>query len=199
MPQTCTVCRSKKRREIDAALIAGQPLRDIARQYGLSKDSASRHRSHHLTAALAQAEEIKHEDLVGEIRDLKKRLWRGLSRVEAAGNDPATIAYVRELRGITDQLLALKEKGMVQSEVRFHIVYDSPSRREPLPVSAKRVEPGPAITAEVIRPADPPLPPRPAPALPPAPRAVAFFAEDEGPQTPGDAAGSGWLSGGRQL
>ena len=44
MPRTCTVCRHSKRDEIDAALIERRPFRDIARQFGPSKDALVRHR-----------------------------------------------------------------------------------------------------------------------------------------------------------
>ena len=49
MPRTCTVCRHRDRHSIDQSLLAGQPsLRDIARQWGLSKDALHRHLRRHL-------------------------------------------------------------------------------------------------------------------------------------------------------
>jgi hypothetical protein len=56
MPRNCTVCRHPQRQEIEADLQAGLPYRALARQYNVSKDAASRHRSHvslHTTPAQA--------------------------------------------------------------------------------------------------------------------------------------------------
>jgi IS30 family transposase len=44
MARKCTVCEHQSRHEIDIALVSpGAKLRDIARQYRVSKDSLSRH------------------------------------------------------------------------------------------------------------------------------------------------------------
>lgn len=44
----CTVCLHTRRAEIEAALAGETPLREIARQFGVSKDSARRHRVRHM-------------------------------------------------------------------------------------------------------------------------------------------------------
>jgi hypothetical protein len=74
---------------------------------------------------LAKAQEIQQEDLVGEVRDLKQRLWCGLARVQAAGNDPGIVAYCRELRSRLEQLLSLKERGLESHPAasRFTLIY----------------------------------------------------------------------------
>ena len=49
MPRTCTVCTHSEREGIEQSLLAGQPsLRDIARQWGLSKDALHRHLRRHM-------------------------------------------------------------------------------------------------------------------------------------------------------
>lgn len=55
MPQLCTVCRHRKRQEIDEALLASDPLRTIADRHGLSKTALIRHKAQHLPAHLATA------------------------------------------------------------------------------------------------------------------------------------------------
>jgi hypothetical protein len=84
-----------------------------------------RHKRNHLAQQIAKAQEIQREDLVAEVRDLKARLWRGLARVEAAGNDPGIVAYCRELRNTLEQLLSLKERGQELGPViqRFTLIY----------------------------------------------------------------------------
>jgi hypothetical protein len=55
--QTCLTCRYEAREAIDAALVAGEPLRDIAGRTGLSKSSLDRHKRDHLSATLVKAAE----------------------------------------------------------------------------------------------------------------------------------------------
>lgn len=50
MPQTCTVCRHEALEAFDTALVAGEPLRDIAGRTGLSKSSLGRHKDNCLSA-----------------------------------------------------------------------------------------------------------------------------------------------------
>lgn len=45
MSMTCTICKHEKRAEIEAALVQRVSLRDIARQFLVSKDAASRHQN----------------------------------------------------------------------------------------------------------------------------------------------------------
>jgi hypothetical protein len=46
MARPCSICNHPKREEIDAALVAGTPLRDIARQFKTGKDALARHKAH---------------------------------------------------------------------------------------------------------------------------------------------------------
>jgi hypothetical protein len=50
MTRVCTVCRSEFRAEIERELAAGESYRDIARHFGLGKDSIARHYADHLPA-----------------------------------------------------------------------------------------------------------------------------------------------------
>lgn len=60
MPQTCTVCKHPKRREIDKAIVAGAALRDIAGRFDLTKSSVERHKADDLPQVLVEA--AKEED-----------------------------------------------------------------------------------------------------------------------------------------
>jgi len=102
MPRTCTICMHAERDTIDAALIAQQPLRDIARQYRVSKDALARHREH-LAAALVQAKEVEDvthaDDLLAQVRDLQARALTILDTAETAGDLKVALAAIREARG----------------------------------------------------------------------------------------------------
>jgi hypothetical protein len=54
MPRVCTICTHPAHAAIDDGLEAGQSLREISGQYGLSKSALDRHKISHLPAALAQ-------------------------------------------------------------------------------------------------------------------------------------------------
>jgi len=56
MTRRCTVCAHRKKTEIDAALVSGEPYRSIVQRFALSPDSVYRHKARHLPAELAQAE-----------------------------------------------------------------------------------------------------------------------------------------------
>jgi len=62
MPRTCTICTSKKRAAIEAALVADAPYRDIARRYNVGRDSLKRHvDAGHIQASVHDAQEAKDE------------------------------------------------------------------------------------------------------------------------------------------
>jgi hypothetical protein len=54
MPRTCTICQQSQRSEIDRALIAGTPLRDVAERYATTATTLHRHKEH-IGQALADA------------------------------------------------------------------------------------------------------------------------------------------------
>src|SRR6266536_1533606 len=56
MPRICTICTHPARVTIDDGLLAGQSVRAISGQYGLSKSAVDRHKGSHVPAALAQGE-----------------------------------------------------------------------------------------------------------------------------------------------
>src|SRR5262245_11062081 len=51
MPRHCTVCVHPQPQMVHDALVRGQPVRTVARRYGLSKSSVARHWARHRAAA----------------------------------------------------------------------------------------------------------------------------------------------------
>jgi hypothetical protein len=73
MPRTCTVCAHPERQAIDRALVGvTSPYRDIARQYGLSKDALLRHKADHLLPNIVAAWQVERQannlELAEELR-----------------------------------------------------------------------------------------------------------------------------------
>lgn len=108
MPMTCSICRHPQRGEIDLALVSRRPLRDIARQYGVSKDALARHRHGHMPHLLAQAEALEAtrglsvrervEELIGEAKRL-------LAKAEKKGQLAVAIKALAEARAAVGLLL----------------------------------------------------------------------------------------------
>src|SRR4029077_3101391 len=75
MPRTCTVCRHPDRESVNAALVASEPERAIASRFGLSRCALQRHKANHLpvllTKAVAEAEIVEAETLVGRMQTLE--------------------------------------------------------------------------------------------------------------------------------
>jgi hypothetical protein len=78
MGRTCTICTHPRRIEIDRVIVANEtPLRDIARQWSVSKDAVTRHRDH-IPAELVKAQEAQE---VADAIDIMGELKRSLGRV----------------------------------------------------------------------------------------------------------------------
>ncbi len=111
MPRRCTICRHKQRAEIDKALVARRVFRDIARQYGLSKDALLRHHDDHLPAALVRAQEATEaaqaDALLAQVCDLRDRAIGILDTAEAEEDLKAAISAIREARGCVELLAKL--------------------------------------------------------------------------------------------
>lgn len=107
MPRVCTVCTHENRAEIDQALVAGTPLRDIAIQNAVGKDALMRHKSDHLPASLVQAAGAE------EVRDA----LNVLDQLRAI-ND-TTRAILAEARKSKDGELALKAVDRIQRQIEL--------------------------------------------------------------------------------
>ena len=111
MPRRCTICDHEGRASIDAALISGAPLRDIAGRHGVSKSALERHKAGHLPAHLAKAREagevVRADDLLSQVRYLQDRTLAILTTSEDAGELRTALAAIREARGNLELLAKL--------------------------------------------------------------------------------------------
>jgi hypothetical protein len=111
MPRRCTVCDHEERASIDAALVSGTPLRDIAGQHGVSKSALERHKAGHLPAHLAKAKEAgevaRADNLLSQVRHLQERTLAILTNSEDAGELRTALAAIREARSNLELLAKL--------------------------------------------------------------------------------------------
>ena len=103
MPQTCSICRNPQRDAIDAALIAGEALRSIAKRFGTSASAVFRHRNSDLSPALIQAKterDSEHADtLLDQVRCLTDKAIELLAKAEKEGDTRGAFVGIREARG----------------------------------------------------------------------------------------------------
>lgn len=107
MPQICGVCRLPDRQEVEKALIAGEPLRNIAERFGTSAAAMFRHKSAHLPAKLVKAEGAREVAEAGalltQLETIAKEARRLAMKAEKAGDlRTAALVGVRELVRIVE-------------------------------------------------------------------------------------------------
>ena len=102
MAQKCSVCAHPLRDDVDAAIVAGESYRDIARRFeGLSKSAGDRHALSHVPARLARAaavaEDISAARLMGELRSLGETTREVLAEARSEGNHVAALSAIARL------------------------------------------------------------------------------------------------------
>lgn len=100
--QTCLTCRHEAREAIDGALVAGEPLRNIAEHHGLSTTALHRHKRGHLSTTLVKAaedSELAHGGkLLDQVQSLVGKALGSLERAEGKGDERAVQGAIREAR-----------------------------------------------------------------------------------------------------
>ena len=109
MARTCTICRHAQRADIDKALVGHRPYRDIARQFGTSKDALIRHHDNHLPAALVKAKdaaEVAHADsILTQVQELRDKAMTILDTAcEDDGDKRIALGAIREARACLELL-----------------------------------------------------------------------------------------------
>lgn len=106
MGRTCSVCGHQDRAAIDAALVSGAPLRDIALQNGVGHMALQRHKEH-IPAAITQAAEAKAE---AQALDVVKQL---------KAINATAVAILAEARALGDRDTALKAMDRIHRQIEL--------------------------------------------------------------------------------
>src|SRR5262249_31561608 len=101
MPRTCLACASPERREIDKALVTGEPLRSISKRVSISAAGLLRHKEH-VAGTIVKMQERREEKLGDSIFDGIKRLQDKalglLGKMEEQGDYRGAVLASREAR-----------------------------------------------------------------------------------------------------
>ena len=123
MPRVCTICIHPDRPTIDAALVAGEALRNIAQRTGTSATALFRHKADHLPAAVATAQAAEQvaaaDDLLAQLQALRNKAMALLLKAEAAGDYRTALAGIREARACIETLLEVE--GELDRRPQFNI------------------------------------------------------------------------------
>ena len=114
MPRTCLACSSTERDAIDKALVAGEPLRNIAKRVSISPAGLLRHKNH-VAQAVVNASESREErlgeSLLDEMRRVQRKAWELLAKMESEGDHRGSIVALREVRECLKSLGEMLEKA----------------------------------------------------------------------------------------
>jgi hypothetical protein len=126
MPRVCTVCKHAERESIDRALIDGESLRYVSKQYNVSYTALFRHKRDHLPATMVQAQEaaeVAHADsLLDQVKQLQVKALKILADAELAGDLRAAVGAIREARGNIELLAKLTNELPAQPTVNILVM-----------------------------------------------------------------------------
>jgi hypothetical protein len=123
MVRTCTVCSHKALDEINSLLLSGEPYRDIAGQFGLSKTALARHKESHISELLSKSDDLKAEQgnqTLIEVRELKVKALDILAEAQEAGDLKTALMGIREARSCLE--LCLKAEGQIKDGPQVTII-----------------------------------------------------------------------------
>jgi len=102
MPRSCTICQHQERAAINAALLTGTALRDIAGQFGVSKSSLDRHKEEHMPAALVKAQEVEEVrqalDIVAQLKAINDAALTVLGEARRSGNGELALKAIDRIQ-----------------------------------------------------------------------------------------------------
>lgn len=126
MPRKCTVCEHPQRDEIDAALVAGEPLRNIAQRVSVSSAALCRHKADHLPATLAKAAaaaDVAHADnLLDQVKDLQRRTLAILDQAEQTAQLKTALTAIGQARGNLELLARLLGELQEQPTINLMVM-----------------------------------------------------------------------------
>jgi len=102
VPRACTICTHTERAAINAALLTGTALRDIAGQFGVSKSSLDRHKEEHMPVALVKAQEVEDVrqalDIVAQLKAINGAALTVLGEARRSGNGELALKAIDRIQ-----------------------------------------------------------------------------------------------------
>ena len=155
MPQVCGVCRLPNRHQAEEALLAGEPLRNVAKRFGTSSTALYRHKEAHLPAKLIKAAESREidsaESLTAKLQAIETEARRLGQKAEKAGDTRTALVAIRELVRLIE-LAARIQAARQQVSGGQNVEFSPETRRKVVfKLSALYYSEDPAAFLEAIR------------------------------------------------
>ena len=151
MARRCTVCSHPERDAIDRAIVDGQPIRAIARQFGISKDAVYRHSLRHLPETVRNAHALREAKHADELLDRVETLVSEAEGLLTFGKDKeqakAWSDGIRELRKCLELLARVTGELDERPQINFATL---PEWVEIRTVILGALEPHPEIRSKVL-------------------------------------------------
>lgn len=107
----CLTCLHDKRLDLDREILAGVPVAQLSREYGISAGSIFYHRNNHLTRQLLKSKEIKDDFNMGvlasDFQDYHRRLNLLLDAAEEDKQTHSFIQVLTEIRQVSEFTMKL--------------------------------------------------------------------------------------------
>lgn len=99
MPRVCTICSHARCTDIDKALIANEPFRNIAERFAVSATALTRHKADHLPLIMVKSEEARQVAHADDLLREANRLYAVATTVMEAGQKSKDFGVV--LKAVT--------------------------------------------------------------------------------------------------
>jgi hypothetical protein len=113
--RACTVCRHKDRQAIDQAIVRGQSLSGIARDFAASEDALARHAESHLPQSLVKAEAAREVASAGTLQAEMTALAADANRIRERAEQSGDLKTA--LQGLREVVRLLELKARVTGEL----------------------------------------------------------------------------------
>jgi len=116
----CTICKHPDRDTIDAAIVQGTPLRNIAAQFDVSTTALQRHKAHvsqALLEAASNSDELSASKLLQDLANLQAKALSLLDVAEKAKDIRGALGAIRECRGCIEAASRILEVNEVEKRL----------------------------------------------------------------------------------
>jgi hypothetical protein len=158
----CSVCGHGQRESIERALVAGEPIRQIAAKYGLGKTAVGDHRVRHLPeslhAAAVRSGEAREDGLLEELDQLRREARKILAEARRSKDHGSALGALAMLTRQIELFAKYRPPPPPPGPSRFRLVFNTqgadtialePGEAPALPaaIDVESVGPGPLETA----------------------------------------------------
>ncbi len=126
MPRKCAICIHPKLDDLNRHLLEGEPLRPLAKRFGVTYDALYRHNMRHLPSGLLQAQAAAKvasaDTLLEQVCTLRDKALSLLDAAEHAGDLRTALVGVRETRACLE-LLAKLQGELAQEGTTVNVLF----------------------------------------------------------------------------